>query len=69
VISLTRLNGTPFWVNAELIEQVEKAPDTIITLTTGNNIIVREAVETVIQKCVEYRQSVAAARETKTIWT
>lgn len=68
MISVTRLNGIVFWINAELIEQIEKTPDTVITLTTGNNIIVKESAEIVIQKCVEYRRDVAA-RETKTLWT
>lgn len=69
MIALTRLNGVSFWINAELIEQVEKTPDTVITLTTGNNFVVKESVEAVVQKCVEYRQAVATARETKTLWT
>jgi flagellar protein FlbD len=58
VIGLTRLNGTPFVLNAELIEQVEKTPDTVITLVTGNNIVVKEAVDDVIGKIVEYRRKI-----------
>lgn len=58
MILLKRLNGTEFWLNAELIEQIESAPDTVITLTTGNNILVREKVNEVIEKIVEYRQKV-----------
>lgn len=58
MIGLTRLNGTPFVLNAELIEQVEKTPDTVITLVTGNNIVVKEAVDDVIGKIVEYRRKI-----------
>lgn len=58
MILLKRLNGTEFWLNAELIEQIESAPDTVITLTTGNNILVREKVNEVIEKIVEYRQKI-----------
>ena len=56
MISLTRLNKTSFYLNAELIEQVESTPDTVITLMTGNNIVVREPVDVVIDRIVDYRQ-------------
>jgi flagellar protein FlbD len=56
VIRLTRLNKTSFYLNAELVEQVEKTPDTVITLTTGNNIVVRESVEEVVDEIIGYRQ-------------
>ena len=66
---LTRLNGTTFHLNAELIEQIDSAPDTVITLVTGNNIIVKERAEDVVQKIVEYRQKVAAERKGAASWT
>lgn len=58
MIELTRLNGTKFWLNANLIEQMESAPDTVITLTTGNNIIVKEVVNDVIEKIIGYHTRV-----------
>jgi len=61
MIHVTRLNGTRFIVNAELIEQIESIPDTVITLITGNNIIVRESAEDVRNRVMEYRSDVAAA--------
>lgn len=60
MIRVTRLNGTEFCLNAELIEQIEKTPDTVITLTTGNNIVVKESVEEVRERIVSYRGDVAA---------
>jgi flagellar protein FlbD len=42
VITLTRLNGTRFVVNCELIRTIEERPDTTIVLTTGDTVIVRE---------------------------
>jgi len=45
VIKLTRLNGTPFYLNAELIEQMESTPDTVITTIAGNNFVVREKID------------------------
>ena len=59
MISLHRLNGTEFWLNAELIEQIDSTPDTLITLTTGNNIIVTEPVAKVVEKILRYRTDVA----------
>jgi len=54
VIALTRLNGKPFVVNAEQIRTVESTPDTTITLITGERLIVRESMEEVVDRAVEY---------------
>ena len=43
MIELTRLNGTVFGLNPELIEVVDSTPDTVITLTTGRKFIVKES--------------------------
>ncbi|MFH1676138.1 MAG: flagellar FlbD family protein [bacterium] len=56
MITLTKLNGSSVAVNAELIETVETTPDTIITLTTGKKILVKEPVATVIDNILEYRR-------------
>jgi flagellar protein FlbD len=60
MIKLTRLNGTPFYLNAELVEQVESTPDTVITTIAGNNFVVREKIDVVIAEIVEYRLKVGA---------
>ncbi|OVE75461.1 flagellar protein FlbD [bacterium F11] len=67
MIQLRRLNGTQFYLNAELIEQIESAPDTVITLTTGNNFVVLESLDEVIKKVVDYRNVVATERKEKNI--
>ena len=43
MIEVTRLNGTTVLINAELIELVEETPDTVISLTTGRKLIVKES--------------------------
>lgn len=43
MIDVTKMNGGSVTVNADLIETVEETPDTIITLTTGKKIIVKES--------------------------
>ena len=47
MIDVTRLNGKEVTINCELIEMVEETPDTVITLTTGKKIIVKESRQNV----------------------
>ncbi len=54
MISLTKFNGSVFVVNADLIKFVEATPDTMLTLTTGEKFIVKESVDVVIRKVVDY---------------
>ncbi len=58
MIQLTRLNSSPLTVNSDLIKFVEQAPDTVITLVTGEKIIVRENAQEVLDRIVEFRRSV-----------
>lgn len=58
MIHLTRLNQAPLVVNADLIEHIEMTPDTVIVLTTGQKILVRETANEVIEKVVRFRRSV-----------
>ena len=59
MIVLTQLNGGDIFVNSSLIETLERTPDTVITLTTGKKIIVRETPEQVIDKLVEFAARVS----------
>ncbi|MDQ7062635.1 MAG: flagellar FlbD family protein [candidate division KSB1 bacterium] len=56
MIQVTRLNGSEIIINAELIETIEAAPDTIITLTTKSKYVVREGVDEVLKKVYQYRR-------------
>jgi len=56
VIKLTALGGREFILNAELIEQIETVPETLITLTTGRKLFVREGMDQVIQRVLDYRR-------------
>ena len=56
MIELTKLNGSKFFLNAEIIETVECVPDTMIALFTGKKFIVREKAEEVIHKIIDYKQ-------------
>ena len=43
MIEVTKINGVKVLVNPDLIELVEETPDTVLTLTTGRKIIVKES--------------------------
>jgi flagellar protein FlbD len=56
MIRLTRLDGEAFILNAELIRYVEERPDTFITLTTGERLVVAESMDDVLTRTVEYQR-------------
>lgn len=56
MITLTKLNGATFSLNAELIESIETTPDTVITTQTGKKYVVQESEEIVIQKVITYKR-------------
>ena len=58
MVRLTQINGEEIVVNAELIETAEQSHDTILTLTTTRKIRVKEGLEEIIEKVVEYRRRV-----------
>ncbi|HNO77921.1 MAG TPA: flagellar FlbD family protein [Phycisphaerae bacterium] len=58
MIVVTKLNGKPVVVNAELIKLIESTPDTLITLTSGDHFMVKEEVEEVVERAVEYARRI-----------
>lgn len=58
MIALTRLNGHPVMVNSDLIESVEQTPDTVVTLTSGNKLIVRDSMDTLQQKIIDFKRKI-----------
>ena len=56
MIRLTRLDGEPFILNAELIRYVEARPDTFVTLTDGERLVVTESMDEVLRRAVTYHQ-------------
>ena len=58
MIRLTRLNLAPLVLNSDLIEHIDVTPDTVITLTTGQILRVRETAEQVIERIVAFRKRV-----------
>ncbi len=58
MIRLTRLNHVPLVLNSDLIEHIEVTPDTVITLTTGQILRVRESADEVIRRIVDFRRRI-----------
>lgn len=54
MLLLTQLNGRRIVVNPEIVEFLESIPDTIITLTTGRKVIVREPIDLVTEMMDDY---------------
>ena len=58
MIAVKRLNNEELVINADLIESIESVPDTIISLTTGRKITVKDSIEEVIKKIIKYKQTI-----------
>ena len=61
MIKVSRLNGEEYVLNSSLIETVEANPDTVISLTTGHKLVVRESVDKIIDEVIRYSARVNAA--------
>jgi flagellar protein FlbD len=58
VIILSRLNGQIVAINPDLITWIDVTPDTTLSLLGGDHIIVRESLDDVIAKVIEFRRAV-----------
>jgi flagellar protein FlbD len=61
MIELTRLNGSRLSINCDLIKHAESAPDTVLTLITGEKLIVLEPRAEVLKRTLDYRAAVLRA--------
>lgn len=58
MITVTRLDERVIVLNAEHIKMIESTPDTIITLVNGDTVIVRESVEEVVRRAIDYSRQI-----------
>jgi len=58
LIKVTKLNGAELVVNADLIEMIEANPDTVISLTSGRKIVVKEDADLIIDKVIRYKREI-----------
>lgn len=60
MIAVTRLDGSPLWLNTDLIESVEPTPDTLISMTNGDKLFVREAPDVIVERVIGFKRAVQA---------
>jgi flagellar protein FlbD len=60
MIKLTRLSGSVFALNSDLIERVDATPDTVVTLVDGKKYVVTESLDDVIDLVRRHRGEVLA---------
>jgi flagellar protein FlbD len=60
MILLTRLNNRPLVVNSDMIKFIENTPDTVITLVSGEKIVVLETVAEVMDEIMTFRRRIVA---------
>ena len=58
MIHLTRLNHIPVVLNSDLIDLIETTPDTVISLTTGQKLVMLEPADEVVRRVVEFRRAI-----------
>lgn len=58
MILVKKINQQDIVVNCELIEMIEFVPHTVITMTTGEKIIVKDGAESILRKTIEYKRSI-----------
>lgn len=58
MIHVTRLNHEKVVINSDLIEMIEITPDTVLTLTTGKKLMVRESSDEIVSMVLDYRERV-----------
>jgi len=59
MIVLTKINDATIAVNSDMIEYIEETPDTVITLTNNDRIVVQERMAEIIEKIVQYRRLIS----------
>ena len=60
IIEVTKLNGSKILVNSDLIETVEETPDTVLSLTTGKKLLVKESRQEVKNLVKSFRREIFA---------
>ena len=58
MIHVTRLNRAPMILNSDLIEHIEVTPDTVIALTNGQSVRVRETADEVLNRIIDFRRTI-----------
>ena len=65
MILLTKINNAPITVNSDLIQYIEETPDTVITMTNNDKVVVQEGMTEIIEKVVHYRRLIRRILESE----
>ncbi len=65
MITVTRLNDAPLVINTDLIEFVESIPDTIISLTSGKKVMVKESIDEIVSRVENYQRKIYSGHITE----
>jgi flagellar protein FlbD len=63
MIHVIRLNGSDMYVNPDLILTLEETPDTVLTMTNGEKYVLKDKIQDVIQRYVDYKRSINPFKE------
>ena len=58
MITVTRLNGNEYYINPHQIESIELRPDTTLVMLSGKYVVIKEKVDVIIDRIVEYRRKI-----------
>lgn len=61
MIRLTKLNGDIFYLNPHLIERIEEKPDTVITMDSQIQYLVKEKIDEILNKIINYRKNLGVS--------
>ena len=58
MIKVTRLNDATLIINVDMIQSLQAIPETVITFTNNDKIMVKEPLEEVSQRIVDYKRTI-----------
>jgi flagellar protein FlbD len=58
MVAVTRLDGSTIMLNVDLIVTIERTPDTLVSLTTGDRLILRETQDEIVERITQYKSEV-----------
>lgn len=61
MITVTRLDGSPILLNVDLILAIERTPDTLVSLTTGDTVLVQETPQGIVERITAYKRELLRA--------
>ncbi len=63
MIHVTRFDNAHVVLNSDLIESIEATPDTLLSMTTGKKVLVKESVDQVVERILAFRRAILAGPE------